>query len=102
MKRCNECNEFSCGGFGMDRISPYCGRNNRLIVRVKKRTNFEKIKAMRIEEMANMINYITNDCEFCPATEICNIYIGDEDLAPIPSCKREIKKWLESEVGGNA
>lgn len=61
-------------------------------------TNFEKIKAMDIEKMANMINYITNDCEFCPAMEICNIYSDDGKYVSISCCKKEIKKWLESEV----
>ena len=56
-------------------------------------TNFEKIKAMSVEEMANFIltvNKIT-DCDTCIAYGICSMKYG-------VSCRKHMTEWLESEV----
>lgn len=50
-------------------------------------TNFEKIKAMDIDELAI---FFQGDCTFC----VCFSEPGRCSL----SCKEGIKKWLESEV----
>ena len=54
-------------------------------------TNYEKIKNMTIEEMANFLDKITercasNECEDCPLCE------------GIFCCTSEIGYWLNSEV----
>lgn len=55
-------------------------------------TNFEKIKAMTIEEMAKTIDnaYNKNSCE------VCCIYNGN--CTTNTTCTVGIKHWLESEV----
>lgn len=52
--------------------------------------NFEKIRNMTIDEMANFL-YLADDCE-----NICNCRYSclDKDR----NCAKEIKKWLKSEV----
>ena len=57
-------------------------------------TNFEKIKTMSVEEMAEALDNITN-CSGCPAQgKICSKdYTGN-----YKHCADVIKKWLESEV----
>lgn len=50
-------------------------------------TNFEKIKAMSVEEMAEWIDEtIATRCDACPAEKICTIE---------QSCVGTIIKWLE-------
>lgn len=58
-------------------------------------TQFEKRKAMSVEEMAEEIytNMACRDCSLCPAEDICS---------DIPNgCIYTIEKWLESEVEEN-
>ncbi len=51
--------------------------------------NFEKIKAMSVDELALFLDNITNDCLFCPAFEFCGIGIR---------CNKAFEEWLKSEV----
>lgn len=53
-------------------------------------TNYEKIKAMSVEEMAEQINEITTDCDSCPAMEYC--------VVDHKTCEETIQEWLEQEV----
>ena len=56
-------------------------------------TNYEKIKAMSVEEMVNYISDSLNVCEDCPAyrDETCDGLISR-------SCEEELAKWLLQEV----
>lgn len=55
--------------------------------------NFEKIKAMSIEEMAKYLTKITAEyCEYCPLQKICD----EQDIY----CREAIKQWLEAESEG--
>ena len=56
-------------------------------------TNFEKIKAMSVEEMAELLDkttYAGENCKNCPAISVCFITTD--------GCKAVFKKYLESEV----
>lgn len=55
-------------------------------------TNYEKIKAMSVEEMAEEIytNMACHDCDLCPAGDICS------DIAN--GCIYTIKEYLKNEV----
>ena len=53
-------------------------------------TNYEKIKQMTIDEMAEFIKHC--DCETSCAFEVACWY-GDKDC----DCNNGIKQWLESE-----
>lgn len=55
-----------------------------------KQTNFERIKAMSVEEMAEFIEAIVGeiDCGYCPAYSICKVSDG---------CKANLEKWLFSD-----
>lgn len=58
-------------------------------------TNFERIKAMNIDEMVDFINHETDGiCSCC-------VKIGTEESCyAIPGmCQKGIKAWLELEVG---
>ena len=58
-------------------------------------TNYEKIKAMSVEEMAEWFAYMAEgECVFCPALFSCEY---DE----AEGCKGSMKKYLESEVEEN-
>lgn len=52
--------------------------------------NFEKIKAMDIDEFAQWVSSIT-DCSFCPMRH-------PTDVKCYEGCPDGIKQWLESEV----
>ena len=52
--------------------------------------NFEKIKAMNIDEMVKWVSSIT-DCCFCPMQH-------PTDVKCYEGCPDGIKLWLESEV----
>ena len=54
-------------------------------------TNFEKIKAMSVEEMVIFLYQNVADCDMCPATKSCE---ASTEL----SCKERILEWLESEA----
>lgn len=58
-------------------------------------TNFEKIKNMSLDEMAEKLND-SFACDRCPLEEFCD----KESLnsISISSCSGIWKKWLESEV----
>lgn len=53
-------------------------------------TNFEKIKDMSVEELAEILNE-SFACDRCPNAEFCDCTIGE-------SCTDTWIKWLESEV----
>lgn len=55
-------------------------------------TNYEKIKAMSVEEMADYFNCLSCYCSCCP---VCGC-----DMT-LESCQKRIEKWLESEVEEN-
>lgn len=61
--------------------------------RTKPKTNFERIKAMSIEEMAEWICgiYDENETPYCADKYISGYTIPDY-------CETEIQKWLESEI----
>ena len=56
-------------------------------------TNYEKIKAMSVEEMANYISDSVSVCEDCPAyrAETCDGLISR-------SCEEELAKWILQEA----
>lgn len=55
-------------------------------------TNYERIKAMGVEEMAEFFVDCTS-CEMCPQLDLC------ADLGTtVDECKQVIKQWLESEA----
>lgn len=53
-------------------------------------TNFEKLKNMEIDELADNLDEVFA-CEYCPITEFCN------KNEKIKKCKSIWKKWLKSE-----
>ena len=55
----------------------------------KPATNFDRIKAMSVEEMADMLQENIHTCDFC---------IKKDADCREEHCKDNIKKWLESEV----
>lgn len=60
---------------------------------VEKITNFEKIKSMDIDKMAEFIYRLKDcediDCNKCMLNDLCSIGMHD---------KEDILRWLESEV----
>lgn len=58
-------------------------------------TNYERIKQMSVEEMADFINHETDGICSC-----CDLYPDKKDKCYMieGECKRGIKRWLESEV----
>ena len=61
-------------------------------------TNFEKIKSMDVEEMADFLQYIEK-CDDRESWESMAIfYIGNEDGICVTNDFSDIKEWLESEV----
>lgn len=60
-------------------------------------TNYEKIKAMSIDEMAQMFDELNISCLSgvdCPAGEFCERLSKTEY---INNCIKPFKQWLESE-----
>lgn len=55
--------------------------------------NYEKIKAMTLDEMAALYDELNVDCAGynCPAYEICET---------LQNCKASIKLWLQQESEG--
>ena len=51
-------------------------------------TNYEKIKAMDIDELANLLDSC-GSCGFC-------IYRGRPEECNVQSCENGVRKWLES------
>ena len=59
-------------------------------------TNFERIKAMSIEELADLLAKRNFSCmPFCKSCEKCNT-----NTFSYPFCVAGIKTWLEKEVQG--
>lgn len=59
-------------------------------------TNYERIKAMSVEEMADFLGTRQLSCmKICKRVDTCNQY-----NFCYPSCCEGIKEWLESEVQG--
>ena len=62
-------------------------------------TNYEKIKNMSVEDMAEYILYLGNGTEYCYGHCIhqndksCSCFFADEKY-----CIHGVTKWLESEV----
>lgn len=56
-------------------------------------TNFDSIKAMSVEEMAEYI--FLNDSEYC-----CYCIYNGTDHSNGYDCREGVQKWLESEVQG--
>lgn len=54
-------------------------------------TNYEKMKAMTVEEMAHKMANQCYGCGRCPAIKCC-------DINDTLSCEETYEKWLESEV----
>ena len=63
-------------------------------------TNFERIKNMTVEEMAEMIFNDANNgyyyCNYCSYQSFYAPHCTAVEIAQ--SCKKAIAKWLESEV----
>ena len=59
--------------------------------------NYERIKAMSIEQMAKAFNRLNVDCtgNHCPARDICDKMCEVENLR---DCEKPFKQWLESEA----
>ena len=56
-------------------------------------TNFEKIKNMTSDELADaIIRYVDNKCVFC------NHFLDRDCSQKDRCCQEEIKNWLESEI----
>lgn len=68
-------------------------------------TNFEKIKAMKIDELAEFIDkqainddFCINYCKYSGRGYECNFQIEDDRLLCAYDDLQTIKEWLESEV----
>lgn len=59
-------------------------------------TNFEKIKNMNIDELAEKLNE-SFACDRCPIEGFCN----ENNTTPYSSCSRVWRIWLRSEVQNN-
>lgn len=59
-------------------------------------TNFEKIKNMSIEEIADKLNGLISSCECCPIQKFC-----DKDIEHYVGCMSMLEKWLKSEAENN-
>lgn len=57
-------------------------------------TNFEKIKNMSVEELADTMNVIITNCYKCPIWKFCE----KNNYRDCRTCRATCKKWLESEV----
>ncbi len=59
-------------------------------------TNFERIKAMDIEKLAEALDDWCH-CAGCPAYDICNGLFPTEKFPKCVVCADYLKIWLESE-----
>lgn len=57
-------------------------------------TNFEKIKNMSVEELADTMNVVITNCYKCPICKFCK----KNNSRDCRTCRATCKKWLESEV----
>lgn len=55
-------------------------------------TNYEKIKAMDIAQMAEFIDDMVSGCDYCPAYTDC---LSDPDRPQ--RCSADIREWLKEE-----
>ena len=55
--------------------------------------NYEKIKNMTLDEMAEFIK--CQDCYYCEARDICNCWRLGE---PYENCTKYARQWLQQEV----
>lgn len=60
-------------------------------------TNFEKIKNMSVEELADKISWLIDDCDECPIRNFCNLY-NDYKFQDFDTCSGTWEQWLKSEV----
>lgn len=60
-------------------------------------TNFEKIKNMSVEELADTMDKTLIDCEVCPICEFCALHNNDT-FYEFDSCSESWEQWLKSEV----
>lgn len=64
--------------------------------------NFEKIKQMTVEEMAEFVFYDNNGteyaCGFCPKQDWCNETFGSWGYPSEEVCINGMKQWLLQEV----
>lgn len=73
---------------------------------VENYTNFDRIKAMSVDEMAKLIEECDLGLESKICFEQCEKMTGDEYKCPYPEeerlshCVDCVKQWLESEVQG--
>lgn len=98
MKRCSECNEFACGGWGTDAISPYCGGNT--IVKEQKSTdkkqpepitNKERIRKMGDRELAEFLYHFQDiDNEYI-WSGFCDVCRNEQDC--VSDCMMD---WLNA------
>ena len=61
-------------------------------------TNFEKIKSMSIEEMADFLQYIEKYDDRESWEPMAIFYIGNENGIFVKNDFADIRKWLEREV----
>ena len=60
-------------------------------------TNFEKIKNMSVEELADAMADGPIDCDLCPIREFCTLHNNDTSHE-FDSCSDSWKQWFKSEV----
>ena len=60
-------------------------------------TNFDKIKNMSVEELADTMANAMVDCDSCPICEFCALRKNDTTQEFV-SCSKSWEQWLKSEV----
>jgi wobble nucleotide-excising tRNase len=55
--------------------------------------NFEKIKQMTVEEMANWLDNVSEEC-----SDMCIASLDDSIMCYPSNCRDNIKQWLLQEV----
>lgn len=60
-------------------------------------TNFEKIKNMSVEELADTMANVMVDCVWCPICDFCALHNRDT-TQEFDSCSGSWGQWLKSEV----
>ena len=62
-------------------------------------TNYERIKNMNLDEMAQMLRYMStcfDSCGVCPIRESCPNYLSDTYIR-VAHCREVWKQWLKRE-----
>ena len=97
---CNECaNNRNINGICSVCIKPENGRPTKyktkeeeLKENEKKKTHFDEIKAMSIEELADFLEKVADGCDTCPMLKECTYSDGEIS-------EQQIRlKWLKQEV----